>query len=264
VKGRVLVIEDDQDISLSIRTVLSRNGFEVTSEADGKDGLRAFHAARPDLVILDIGLPTLDGWSVLERIRDLSDAPVLILTAHGRESDKVRGLHGGADDYLTKPFGNSELAARVEALLRRPRSAAPPAEVFDDGSLQVQFESREVSVNGQEVSLTPTEYRLLGALIKHPGQTLTPEQLLKLAWNDPFGVGPDRVKFGVMRLRRKLSQNASPGRDPGSSIEAVRGFGYRYVAPKSLAVRAAWCAGQSPNREGRTAPREERARRRRR
>jgi DNA-binding response OmpR family regulator len=238
VKGRVLVIEDDQDISLSIRTVLSRNGFEVTSEADGKDGLRAFHSARPDLVILDIGLPTLDGWSVLERIRDLSDAPVLILTAHGRESDKVRGLHGGADDYLTKPFGNSELAARVEALLRRPRSAAPAAEVFDDGSLQVQFESREVSVNGQEVSLTPTEYRLLGALIKHPGQTLTPEQLLKLAWNDPFGVGPDRVKFGVMRLRRKLSQNASPGRDPGSSIEAVRGFGYRYVAPKALAVRA--------------------------
>jgi DNA-binding response OmpR family regulator len=237
VKGRVLVIEDDQDISLSIRTVLSRNGFEVTSEADGKDGLRAFHSARPDLVILDIGLPSLDGWSVLERIRDLSDAPVLILTAHGRESDKVRGLHGGADDYLTKPFGNSELAARVEALLRRPRSAAPPAEVFDDGSLQVQLESREVSVNGQEVSLTPTEYRLLAALIKHPGQTLTPEQLLKLAWNDPFGVGPDRVKFGVMRLRRKLSQNASPGRDPGSSIEAVRGFGYRYVAPKALAVR---------------------------
>jgi DNA-binding response OmpR family regulator len=236
VKGRVLVIEDDQDISLSIRTVLSRNGFEVTSEADGKDGLRAFHSVRPDLVILDIGLPTLDGWSVLERIRDLSDAPVLILTAHGRESDKVRGLHGGADDYLTKPFGNSELAARVEALLRRPRSAAPPADVFDDGSLQVQLESREVSVNGQEVSLTPTEYRLLAALIKHPGQTLTPEQLLKLAWNDPFGVGPDRVKFGVMRLRRKLSQNASPGRDPGSSIEAVRGFGYRYVAPKALSV----------------------------
>jgi DNA-binding response OmpR family regulator len=225
VNGRVLVIEDDQDISLSIRTVLSRNGFEVTSEADGKEGLRAFHTARPDLVILDIGLPTLDGWSVLERIRDLSDTPVLILT--------VRGLHGGADDYLTKPFGNSELAARVEALLRRPRNAQPPAEVFDDGSLQVQLEAHEVSVNGQPVALTPTEYRLLAALVKHSGQVLSPEQLLKLAWNDPFGVGPDRVKFGVMRLRRKLSQNAVPGRDPGSSIEAVRGFGYRYVAPKA-------------------------------
>jgi DNA-binding response OmpR family regulator len=233
VKGRVLVIEDDKDISLSIRTVLSRNGFEVTSEADGKEGLRAFHTAKPDLVILDIGLPTLDGWSVLERIRDLSDAPVLILTAHGRESEKVRGLHAGADDYLTKPFGNSELAARVEALLRRPRSAQPPAEVFDDGNLQVHLEAHEVNVNGQPVTLTPTEYRLLAALVKHPGQVLSPEQLLKLAWNDPFGVGPDRVKFGVMRLRRKLSQNASPGRDPGSSIEAVRGFGYRYVGPKA-------------------------------
>ena len=233
-KGRVLVIEDDQDISLGIRTVLSRNGFEVASEADGKEGLRAFHTARPDLVILDIGLPTLDGWSVLERIRDLSDVPVLILTAHGREAEKVRGLHGGADDYLTKPFGNSELAARVEALLRRPRSGAPQAEVFDDGSLLVQLESREVSVNGQPVMLTPTEYRLLAALIKHPGQTLTPEQqLLNLAWNDPFGIGPERVKFGVMRLRRKLSKNSLPGRDPGTSIEAVRGFGYRYVAPKA-------------------------------
>ena len=121
------MIEDDQDISLSIRTVLSRNGLEVDSSPDGKQGLRAFHLARPepfDLVVLDIGLPSLDGWAVLERIRDLSDVPVLILTAHGHERDKVRGLHGGADDYLTKPFGNRELAARVEALLRRPRASS--------------------------------------------------------------------------------------------------------------------------------------------
>ena len=124
VKGRVLVIEDDRDIALGIRTLLTRSGFDVANSADGKHGLRVFHAARPDLVVLDIGLPTLDGWQVLERIRDLSDVPVLILTAHGHEADKVRGLHGGADDYLTKPFGNRELAARVEALLRRPRAGA--------------------------------------------------------------------------------------------------------------------------------------------
>ena len=224
-KGRVLVIEDDQDISLGIRTVLTRNGFDVASSADGKQGLRAFHAARPDLVVLDIGLPTLDGWAVLERIRDLSDVPVLILTAHGHESDKVRGLHSGADDYLTKPFGNSELAARVDALLRRPRAGQPEAEIYDDGRLLVNLGSREVSAGGVPVALTPTEFRLLAALVRHPGQTLTPDQLLELAWNDPLGVGPERVKFGVMRLRRKL------GQEPGSSIQAVRGFGYRYVPP---------------------------------
>jgi DNA-binding response OmpR family regulator len=236
-KGRVLVIEDDRDISLGIRTVLARNGFNVASSADGKEGLRAFHVSRPDLVVLDIGLPTLDGWTVLERIRDLSDVPVLILTAHGNEADKVRGLHAGADDYLTKPFGNSELAARVEALLRRPRADQEQPEVYDDGRLLVKFGSREVSVGGAQIALTPTEFRLLAALIRHPGQTLTPEQLLKLAWNDPLGVGPERVKFTIMRLRRKLDQDvldtgAGAGR-PGSAVEAVRGFGYRYVARRT-------------------------------
>jgi DNA-binding response OmpR family regulator len=230
-KGRVLVIEDDRDISLGISTVLARGGFDVASSADGKEGLRAFHATRPDLVVLDIGLPTLDGWAVLERIRDLSDVPVLILTAHGNEADKVRGLHGGADDYLTKPFGNRELAARVEALLRRPRTGEQ-AEVYDDGRLLVKFGAQEVSVAGGPVALTPTEYRLLAALVRHPGQTLTPGQLLELAWNDPLGVGPERVKFGILRLRRKLGQDAEGG-GPGSAIEAVRGFGYRYVPPVS-------------------------------
>jgi DNA-binding response OmpR family regulator len=229
-KARVLVVEDDKDISLGIRTVLGRNGYDVMSSADGKDGLRVFHASRPDLVVLDIGLPTLDGWAVLERIRDLSDVPVLILTSHGNEADKVRGLHGGADDYLTKPFSNRELAARLEALLRRPRSAQPQPEVYDDGSLQVNLGSREVSVNGGAITLTPTEYRLLAALIRHPGQTLTPDQLLKLAWNDPLGIGPDRVKFSIMRLRRKLDGD-SAGAGLGSSIQAVRGFGYRYMSP---------------------------------
>jgi DNA-binding response OmpR family regulator len=229
VKGTVLVVEDDQDIALGIRTVLTRGGFDVSSAADGKQGLRAFHAARPDLVILDIGLPALDGWAVLERLRDLSDVPVLILTAHAQESDKVRGLNGGADDYLTKPFGNSELAARVEALLRRPRSGRDTAEVYDDGSVQVRFGSHQVTVDGTPVTLTPTEYRLLTAFVRHPGQVLNPGQLLDLAWNDPWGIGPERVKFTIMRLRRKLGQR--PGH--GSSIEAVRGFGYRYQPPRA-------------------------------
>jgi DNA-binding response OmpR family regulator len=226
VKARVLVVEDDKDITTGISTVLARAGYDVTGAAGGRQGLRAFHSVRPDLVILDIGLPELDGWAVLERIRDLSDVPVLILTAHGQEADKVRGLTAGADDYLTKPFGNQELAARTESLLRRQRASQPPAEVYDDGSIRVGFGAHEVSVDGVPVALTPTEYRLLAAFVRHAGQVLTADQLLDLAWNDPWGVGPDRVKFSIMRLRRKL------GRNPGASIQAVRGFGYRYLPPK--------------------------------
>ena len=234
VKGRVLVIEDERDIALGIRTVLTRSGFVVAHSADGREGLRAFHDARPDLVVLDIGLPSLDGWAVLERIRDLSDVPVLMLTAHGNEADKVRGLRSGADDYLTKPFGNGELTARVEALLRRPRTGQPQAEVYQDSRLLVRLDTREVIVDGATVALTPTEFRLLASLIKNPGRTLTPDQLLELAWNDPLGIGPERVKFCILRLRRKLGQDGEDG-GAGAAIEAVRGFGYRYVPPRGPA-----------------------------
>ena len=221
---RVLLIEDDQDIALGVRTVLGRNGFEVTTAAEGREGLRAFHSQHPDIVILDVGLPEMDGWTVLERIRELSEVPVLMLTSHGQESDKVRGLRGGADDYLTKPFGNAEFTARVQALLRRQRAAAPLPEVFDDGHVQVDYVTHTVLVAGATVELTPTEFRLLAALVRHRGQVLSAVKLLELAWSDPSGIGPDRVKYSVMRLRRKLGTKA--GGD--SSIEAVRGFGYRY------------------------------------
>lgn len=261
---RVLVIEDEDDIALCIRVVLERAGFTVTRAADGAEGLRAFHDTRPDLVILDVGLPAMDGWTVLERIRDLSDAPVLMLTAHGQESDKVRGLTGGADDYLLKPIGNNELAARVLALLRRARSGVTGTtgqcgldapgntarhEVFDDGHVCVNFASHEVRVDGARVDLTPTEYRLLGALVRHRGQVLSAETLLELAWNDPFGIGPDRVKYSVMRLRRKLGASAG-AESSASPIEAVRGFGYRYREAKRAA------AAMPPGKQGnRTAPR---------
>jgi DNA-binding response OmpR family regulator len=223
-QGDVLLIEDDEDIALGVRLLLTRHGFDVHTAADGREGLRAFHSARPDLVILDIGLPGMDGWTVLERIRDLSDVPVLILTAHGQEADKVRGLNSGADDYLTKPFGNAELTARVQALLRRPAADRRRADVYDDGAVHVDFRSHEVIVDGAPVSLTPTEYRLLVALVKNRGKVLTQGKLLELAWSDPLRVGPDRVKYGVMRLRRKIGRRAGPD----SRIEAVRGFGYRY------------------------------------
>ncbi len=221
---RILVIEDDADIALGVRTVLDRSGFEVTTAADGREGLRIFHSGRPDIVILDVGLPEMDGWTVLARIRELSEVPVLMLTSHNQESDKVRGLRGGADDYLTKPFGAAEFVARVQALLRRQHAAEPPPEVFDDGRVQVNFVNHTVLVAGAPVELTPTEFRLLTALVRHRGQVLSPVKLLELAWSDPFGIGPDRVKYSVMRLRRKLG----PAAGDDSVIEAVRGFGYRY------------------------------------
>jgi len=224
VSERVLVIEDDADIALGVRTVLDRSGFEVTIAAEGPEGLRVFHSERPDIVILDIGLPKMDGWTVLERIRELSGVPVLMLTSRAQEADKVRGLRGGADDYLTKPFGTAEFVARVQALLRRQRAPDELPEVFDDGHVRVNFVTHGVRVNGVPVELTPTEFRLLAALVRHAGQVLSPVKLLELAWSDPLGIGPDRVKYSVMRLRRKLGAQA--GGD--SAIEAVRGFGYRY------------------------------------
>jgi len=224
VSDLVLLIEDDADIALGVRTVLNRNGYEVCAAVGGRDGLRLFHSERPDIVVLDVGLPEMDGWTVLERIRELSEVPVLMLTSHGRESDKVRGLRSGADDYLTKPFGTAEFVARVQALLRRQRAVGPLPEVFDDGSVRINFATHAVFVGDEPVELTPTEFRLLTALVRHRGQVLSPVKLLELAWSDPLGIGPDRVKYTVMRLRRKLG--AETGGD--SAIEAVRGFGYRY------------------------------------
>jgi DNA-binding response OmpR family regulator len=225
VSARVLVIEDDPDIALGVRTVLSRSGFEVYAAREGRDGLRRFHSERPDIVVLDVGLPQMDGWTVLDRIRELSEVPVLMLTSHGGEADKVRGLRAGADDYLTKPFGNAEFVARVQALLRRSAGADQQAgEIYDDGIVRVNLGAHEVTVDGATVELTATEYRLLTVLIRHRGQVLSPARLLELVWRDPLGIGPERVKYSVMRLRRKLG--ATSGAD--SPIEAVRGFGYRY------------------------------------
>ena len=230
--SRLLVVEDEPDIAMALSLLLTRAGHQVAVARDGRAGLRDAYTERPELVILDIGLPGMDGWQVLERLRDVSDVPVLLLTAHGQESDKVRGLRGGADDYLTKPFTNAELVARVEALLRRSVGPALWAdEVYDDGVLRIDPAARRPFVGGDEVRLTPTEFRLLNVLVRHAGAVLSPNQLLAQAWDDPTGIGPERVKFAVLRLRRKLGWT-----DPdGSPIESVRGFGYRYRRPVTVA-----------------------------
>jgi len=224
--SRLLVVEDDLDIALALRMLFTRAGHEISHAADGRTGLREAYAEKPDLVVLDVGLPEMDGWQVLERLRDVSDVPVLVLTAHGQDAEKVRGLRGGADDYLTKPFANAELLARVEALLRRSSAAASSwaSQIYDDGVVHLDPTRRRVYVAGEEIRLTPTEFRLLNALVRHAGAVLSPNQLLTQAWDDPTGIGQERVKFAVLRLRRKLGW-ADPDESP---IESVRGFGYRY------------------------------------
>ena len=220
------MIEDEADIRLTLSVLLRRAGLQVLEAADGRSGLRLLHERQPDCVIVDIGLPDIDGWQVLGRIRDVTNVPVMILTARHLEAEKVRGLQAGADDYLTKPFGNLELIARVRALLRRAHSTEP-VDVYVDELLVVDPASHRVAVEGREVELTAIEFRLLHGLIRSAPQVLSPVQLLEMAWSDPTGTGPDRVKYVVHRLRRKMgfvNAEASP-------IRAVRGVGYTYIRP---------------------------------
>jgi DNA-binding response OmpR family regulator len=222
-RSSVLVVDDEQDLRTLIRLLLERAGVDVTEAASGREALRRLHQVRPDLVVLDVTMPDLDGWQTLERMRDLSDVPVLMLTARAAELDKVRGLKAGADDYVTKPFGRQELLARVEALLRRASGPPEVRESYADGALQIDFASREVVADGADVALTPLEFRLLGAFVRHPNQVLSRDQLLELVWGDAETVAPDQVKLYVGYLRRKLRWDAEQ-----SPLETVRGFGYRY------------------------------------
>jgi DNA-binding response OmpR family regulator len=229
--AQVLVVDDDETIRAVLRRVVETAGATVQEAESGEDGLRALYAGRPDIVVLDIGLPGIDGWQVLERIRQLTDVPVVVLSAHDDELEKVRALRGGADDYVTKPFGAPELIARLQAQLRRARASAPrrsgELRPYRDAALGVDFVHAEATVRDRPLALTPREFRLLAAFVGHAGRTLNPEQLLDLAWDDPAG-DPRRVKVYVGYLRGKL---AAAGLDP-PPIETVRGFGYRYRPPR--------------------------------
>jgi DNA-binding response OmpR family regulator len=222
--SRVLVVDDESDIRGLMLELLQRAGYDVVEAPDGNEALRRFYADHPDLVILDVQMPGVDGWSVLERIRELSDVPVIMLTARAEELDKVRGLRAGADDYVTKPFGRQELLARVEAHLRRSRDRREAPAHYADEFVEVDFAQRAVRARGERVSLTPLEFRLLSAFVRHPNQVLSHDQLVELAWGAAGSAERDQVKLYVGYLRRKLGE--APGGE--SPIETVRGFGYRY------------------------------------
>jgi DNA-binding response OmpR family regulator len=226
-RARILVVDDEADIRGLLRELLERAGYEVVEGATGREGLRALYASAPDLVLLDVSMPEMDGWQALERIRDVSDLPVVMLTARTAELEKVRGLKAGADDYITKPFGRQELLARIEAHLRRSGSRVEQEGTYADGLVEIDFAQRAVNVAGQTVALTPLEFKLLGAFVRHPNQVLSHDQLLELVWGDTLSGSRARTKLYVGYLRQKMA-DAGAAESP---IETVRGFGYRYRPP---------------------------------
>lgn len=224
VTGRVLVVDDEKPLARMIATYLTRAGYDATTAHTGPEAVEAARAQAPDVVVLDLGLPGLDGIEVCRSIRGFSECYVLMLTARGEEEDKLAGLAAGADDYITKPFSVRELVARVATVLRRPRTtvtAVEPARVF--GQLSVDLTAHEARVDGEPVALTRTEFELLAALTARPHQALTRRQLIDTVWG-PAWVGDERlVDVHIGHLRRKL------GEDQATLIDTVRGVGYRMV-----------------------------------
>lgn len=224
VPARVLVVDDSEVVRGVIRLVLERGGLQVREATDGIEAMRVLFNETVDAVLLDVEMPGLDGWDTLERIREVSQVPVCMLTAQDDELSKVRGLRGGADDYLGKPFGNQELLARVEALVRRGRAAATEqaVDVYEDPVLRVDHQQRLVCVRGDEVAVTPSEFALLAAFVRSPGVVLSADQLAEAAFGYPEAAD-NQVKLYLSRLRRKLGDEVE--------IETLRGFGYRFRAP---------------------------------
>ena len=224
---RVLVVDDEPPIIELVRGYLTREGWEVTSAPDGPAALDAAQAAAPDVVILDVMLPGLDGIEVCRQLRKFSDAYVLMLTARGEEVDRIVGLTIGADDYLVKPFSPRELVARIKALLRRPRRSAAEAVAAPASGLEVDEPRRLVRVDGSPVELTALEFDLLALLASDPGVVMRRSALLDRLWGPEFVADDHLVDVHVANIRRKL------GDDPASPrfIETVRGVGYRLRRP---------------------------------
>jgi len=215
----VLVIEDEQNIAGMVRIALEREGFHVTTFRTGEEGLAELDRHPYALVVLDIGLPGIDGFEVCRRLRKSSGVPVIMLTARDEEVDKVVGLELGADDYIPKPFSPRELVARVKAVLRRAHPQAPVPDLLQLGNLAVRIPEREVTLDGTLVELTPKEFELLAFLMANPGVVFSREQLLERVWELGFPSGTRTVDQHVAQLRAKLGK-----RDP---IETVRGVGYK-------------------------------------
>jgi DNA-binding response OmpR family regulator len=223
-KGAVLVVEDEQAIADLVRAYLKRDGFGVVWAPSGEQALEELSRHSVRLVVLDIGLPGIDGFEVCRRLRARTDVPILILSARDDEVDRVAGLEAGADDYVVKPFSPRELVARVKAILRRANGGPPGSAggVLSAGDVELDRAAHTVTVGGEAVELTGREFDLLAALLAHPGVVLSRDRLLELAWGGEFPGGTRTVDVHVGQLRAKL--------DRPDLIQTVRGAGYK-VAP---------------------------------
>lgn len=223
----VLVIDDEPKILDIIRLTLEREGFDVVEAEDGYQGLEKARQVIPDIVLLDVMMPDMDGFEVLRQIRSLSNVPVIILTVKGTEADKVQGLELGADDYITKPFGHRELVSRIKAVLRRAEMGAPSGKgrIVVNQDLTVDFDRREVQARGERVKLRATEYRLLYHLVHNPGKLLTHEALLARVWGREYRDDTQLLRLYITYLRQKIEPDPSHPK----YIINERGLGYRFV-----------------------------------
>ena len=222
----VLVVDDEPHVVEFIAMNLELEGFRVVRAANGYEALEKAAREMPDLVVLDIMMPDIDGFETLEKLRDISAIPVIFLSAKGEEVDRIRGLDLGADDYITKPFGPRELVSRIRAVLRRtePSTAAAGSDIAVDDELRINFDQRKVIVRGKEVRLRPTEYRLLYQLVTNAGKLLTHEMLLSRVWGTEYRDEDQYVRLYVTYLRQKIEKDPKNPR----YILSERGLGYRF------------------------------------
>ena len=221
----VLVVDDEPKIVQLARDYLERAGFTVASASDGREALAAFRTQPPELVVLDLGLPAVDGLDVARSIRKTSNVPIVMLTARGDESDRIAGLELGADDYITKPFSPKELVARVRAVLRRTEMTALPAETVRIGEVSIDVPRMSVRVGEREIELTPTEFQLLLTMARAPGRVFTRAQLLDAVHGVAFESYERAIDAHVKNIRRKLE---SDPREP-QYLQTVHGVGYRFA-----------------------------------
>ena len=226
-KEKILVIDDDTELLDLAETWLQNTGYEPFTAGDGIEGLQRVYSSRPDLILLDINMPRMDGWEVCRRIRDMCDIPIIMTSVNGQEADKLRAFGLGVDDYVTKPFNFSELMARVEAVLRRSGAASNQDDsnsTFHNEEIDIDWRSRQVWVRGQQITLSPTEFRLLACLVENRGWIVNHEDLLRKVWGPNYFGDKSYVKLYVRYLRQKIES------DPGSPqwILTERGIGYRF------------------------------------
>jgi DNA-binding response OmpR family regulator len=228
-KVSVLVVDDDVHILRMMQRILELEGYRTLMASSGETALGVFDEEPPGLVLLDIMMPDMDGYTVCQRIREFSPVPIIMVTARGNEEEKIKGLDAGADDYVTKPFSSKELVARVRAVLRRTKLWDEPREpAFHSGDLVVDFARHRVTLHDQEVDLTATEYKLLSYLAHNAGRLVTPDQILEAVWGEEYIGECHLLRVNIARLRQKLTDNPE---EPRFIVTRI-GIGYMFLKPR--------------------------------